>query len=131
MSMSGSGSGAAYNAFLLIPSNLGNSMSWTDSSNADGIKTTKTYILKSIKGNEGIVTLLGVINGTKKLEMQGMELNAIISGKVDGQIIVDISTGIVKKNNSVTEMTNSMEIMGMSIPVTGKIIASTTYMPSH
>ena len=70
-----------------------------------------------------------MLSGTKKMEMQGMEFNANIGGKIDGEIILNINTGMIKTSKSVTEMDNSIEIMGMSVPVTGKLTYVISYNP--
>ena len=130
MNMSGNSSNTTVeNAFMILPAGIKPGATWTDSAVAEGIKTIHIFILKSILQNEGVVTLMGVITGNKKMEMQGMDLTAVIGGKVDGEILIDISTGRVKKTSSVTEMNNSVEVMGQTVPVTGKIISVSTYTP--
>ncbi len=130
MNMAGTSSGnVAENAFMLLPANSKPGSSWMDTTNADGVKTSRTYILKSINDSSSIITVLGVLSGTKKMEMQGMEFNAIIGGKVDGEIVVDTRTGLIHTSKSVTEMENSIEIMGMTVPVTGKVTYSISFKP--
>jgi len=47
--------------------------------------------------------------------MMGQEVNATMGGKVDGEITVDIKTGALIRNSTVTQMDNSIEVMGMTV----------------
>lgn len=127
----GLGSAASDNvaetAFMILPEGIKKGSSWSDSSMVEGVKTNRTYIIKSLENNIAVVTLLGVLSGSRKMELQGMEMNMAIGGKIEGEIIMDISTGMIKKRTTVLEPNNSIEVMGMSVPVTGKITTVTTY----
>ena len=118
---------SAENAFMLLSSGSKVGSSWADSTVNEGIKTMRTYIIKSMTTNEAVITVMGVISGSRKIEMQGMEMNMNAGGKVDGEIIVDITNGLVKKRTTIIEPNNSIEVMGMSIPVTGKVSTVSYY----
>ena len=118
---------SAENAFMLLSSGSKVGSSWTDSTVSEGIKTMRTYIIKSMTTNEAVITVMGVISGSRKIEMQGMEMNMNAGGKVDGEIIVDITNGMVKKRTTIIEPNNSIDVMGMSIPVTGKVSTVSYY----
>ncbi|MEI7472237.1 MAG: DUF6263 family protein [Chitinophagaceae bacterium] len=123
----GVGGNSTENAFMLLPTNSTTGSAWSDSTVFEGIKTTRTYIIKSIDNNLATITVMGVMSGSRKMEMQGMEMNMTAGGKLDGEIIVDISNGLVKKRTSVVEPSNSIDVMGMSVPVTGKLTTVTYY----
>jgi hypothetical protein len=123
----GTGGNTAENAFLLLPASGKKGSSWSDSTLSEGIKTNRTYIIKSIENNIAVITILGVLSGTKKMEMQGNEMNMNVGGKLESEITVDVSTGLVIKRMSTLEPDNSIEIMGMMIPVTGKVSTVTYY----
>ena len=118
---------SAENAFMLLSSSSKVGSSWNDSTVSEGIKTLRTYIIKSMTNNEAVITVMGVISGSRKMEMQGMEMNMNAGGKVDGEIVVDITNGMVKKRTTVIEPNNSIEVMGMSIQVTGKVSTVSYY----
>ena len=121
MNMAGSAGNPAEIAFMILPADSKKGSTWTDTLTNNGIKTSRTYIIKSIENNIASITLLGVISGTTKIEMMGQEVNATMGGKVDGEITVDIKTGALIRNSTVTQMDNSIEVMGMTVPVTGTV----------
>ena len=55
-----------------------------------------------------------------------MEVTVNMDSKLSGQAIVDTSTGIVKEKTLTVEGTGSAEMMGQAIPMTSKIITTTT-----
>jgi hypothetical protein len=115
------------NAFMALPAAAKAGYSWVDSSSEDKIKTIKKYTLKDIKGNEALINLDVTITGEKTNEAQGMEMTVTLNTKTTGEITSDITTGLVKKNVMVTEINNTMEMMGNSNPMTGKINTTITY----
>jgi hypothetical protein len=109
------GAGAA---FMVLPAGKKVSDSWSDSSNADGVKVNRTYTVKDVKGNETTVTLKGTQSISKKIENQGMEVNVLMDTKLSGEITVDTTTGLVKQKTITVEGTGTSEVMGQSIPIT-------------
>ncbi len=105
-------------AFMVLPAGKKVSDSWSDSSNADGIKVNKTYTVKEVKGNETTVTLKGTQSISKKIENQGMEVNVLMDTKLSGEITVDTTNGLVKQKTITVEGTGTSEVMGQSIPIT-------------
>ena len=83
-------------------------------------KTSTTYILKEIKDGKSIFTLNGQVAISKKMEMQGMEMTTTTASKSTGDMIVDVATGLLNSKSIVTETTGSVDVQGMSIPITGK-----------
>jgi Family of unknown function (DUF6263) len=109
------GAGAA---FMVLPAGKKVSDSWSDSSNADGVKVNRTYTVKDVKGSETTVTLKGTQSISKKIENQGMEVNVLMDTKLSGEITVDTTTGLVKQKTITVEGTGTSEVMGQSIPIT-------------
>lgn len=126
----GSAGNAAENAFMILPVAAKKGASWIDSTVADGIKTMRTYIITGIENNFAVISVMGVISGSRKVEMQGMEMNMNLGGKVDGEIILNMATGLVKKRTTIVEPNNTLEVMGMSIPITGKV-SSVSYFTAE
>ncbi|CAN5409593.1 hypothetical protein BH11BAC3_BH11BAC3_09740 [soil metagenome] len=119
-------SNGAKAAFEVMPMGKKTGDTWSDSTITDEIKTYRTYTLKSINGNDATVALTGTQITKKKVEQQGMEVNVTMEGKLTGEGIVDMSTGIVKERTLVMDGTGSAEVMGQSIPVTTKVTTKTT-----
>lgn len=127
--LSPTGSSKISNAFMVMPANAKAGYSWVDSSTEDKIKTIKKFTVQAIKGNEAITSIDITVTGEKTVEAQGMEMNITINTKTTGEITSDITTGLVKKNVMVTEMNNTMDMMGNSSPMTGKMNTTITYTP--
>ncbi len=113
-------------AFMIVPSNAKQGFSWSDSSSKAGIKKSTTYTVKEIKGSEAIVTISGNLNADTKTEMQGMEISNKSSGKITGEEIVDLKTGLVKKRTTILESSGNMQAMGQEIPMTTRLTSVST-----
>jgi hypothetical protein len=114
-------------AFEIIPKGKAVGDSWSDSTTSKDVKTVRTYTLKSISGNEAIIQSNIVINATNKLDFQGMEFNIKTETKTNGEIITDISTGLVKKRTAVADITGSLPMMGQDMPISAKATSTTIY----
>ncbi len=112
--------------FEVIPSKIKAGSTWTDSSTTGGITKITYYTLKEINGNEGTLALTGTIAGEIKTEMQGMEVHTKTTGNFTGEEIVDLKTGVIKQNNTVTDAKGTITVMGQEIPTSSKITSVTT-----
>lgn len=114
-------------AFELVPKGKSIGDSWADSSTAKDIKSVRTYTLKSISGNEAVIQANIVLTAVNKLDFQGMEFNIKSETKTNGEIVTDISTGLVKKRTSVADITGSIPMMGQDMPISAKVTSTTIY----
>ena len=121
-----SGGNGANAAFEVMPAGKKAGDSWSDSSITDEVKTYRNYTIKEVKGNDATVLITGKQVTQKKVEQQGMEINVNMEGKLSGEGIVDINTGILKERTTLMEGRGTAEMMGQSIPVTTKITTKTT-----
>lgn len=112
--------------FMIVPANAKQGFSWSDSSSKTGIKKLTTYTIKEIKGSEAIVTISGNLNADTKTEMQGMEISSKSSGKITGEEIVDLKTGLIKQKTTTLESSGNMEAMGQEIPMTTRLTSVST-----
>ena len=112
--------------FLVIPSGKKAGDSWQDSTSADGIKLKRTYTLNSIANKEASVTINGVLDINKTMQVQGMDMNTVMTSKITSSVLVDLVSSIQKENKSITDVSGTLEVMGQSVPVTSKITTSTT-----
>ncbi len=119
-------SNGANAAFEVMPAGKKVGDSWSDSTITNEIKTYRNYTIKEIKGHDATLLLTGTQITKKKVEQQGMEINVTMEGKLSGEGIVDMVTGIVKEKTMVMDGTGSAEVMGQSIPVTTKTTTKTT-----
>jgi hypothetical protein len=114
-------------AFEMIPKGKSIGDSWADSSTAKDMKSVRTYTLKSITGNEAVIQSNIVLTAVNKLDFQGMEFNIKSETKTNGEIVTDISTGLVKKRTSVADITGSIPMMGQEMPISAKVTSTTVY----
>jgi len=95
--------------------------SFTDSSTSANGKDKKsmTYTLAEIKDGAAKFTVNGTSMLTKDMEMQGMQTTSISNSKITGEMWVNTVTGLLAKKVLTTAITGSVEVAGMSIPVSG------------
>ena len=113
-------------AFIAIPKNAKTGTSWTDSTSKDGITRITNYTVKEINGDTATLSISGTEKRETKMEMQGMEINTNTNGKFTGEETVDITTGIISKNNTTAEASGTIKVMGQEIPTTVKATSVTT-----
>jgi len=119
-------SNGANAAFDVIPAGKKVGDTWSDSSITEEIKTYRNYSFKEVNGKNATILLTGKQIVKKKVEMQGMEVNVSSEGKLSGEGVVDMSTGLVKQKTTVVDATSVTEVMGQSIPGTSKVTTITT-----
>ncbi len=101
--------------------------SWADTATDKDMKTIRRYTLKSILGNEAIIQSNIILNAVNKLDFQGMEFTIKTETKTNGEIVTDISTGLVKKRTSVADITGSIPMMGQDMPISAKVTTTSIY----
>ena len=114
-------------AFEMIPKGKSVGDSWADTTSGKDTKTIRTYTLKSISGNEATIQSNIVLTAVNKLDFQGMEFNIKSETKTKGEIVTDISTGLVKKRTSVADITGTIPMMGQDMPISAKATSTTNY----
>lgn len=119
-------SNGANAAFDVIPAGKNVGDTWSDSSITEAIKTYRNYSFKELNGNNATILLTGMQITKKKSEVQGMEINISSEGKLSGEGIVDMNTGLVKQKTTILDATSVTEVMGQSIPGTTRVTTITT-----
>ena len=66
-------------------------------------------------------------NAANKFDFQGMEIEIKTETKTKGEIIADITTGIVKKRTGTSDITGSLPMMGQDMPISAKVTTSSIY----
>lgn len=117
-------------AFISIPGKISAGYSWTDSSGSEGIQRSTTYTVKEIGGNDAVISLAGILNTDVKAQMQGMDIVNKSKGKVTGEEIVDITTGVIKQRTTTLESAGTIQAQGFEIPMTTKITFVSTVKPA-
>jgi len=90
----------------------------------DRIKSKYTYEVKSIKDNYATLTFTGFTNEKKTNNAQGMDVVVNSKSTVNGELLVDINTGIIREKKTERTATGTTELMGQKIPFT--LISTTT-----
>lgn len=114
-------------AFEILPTGKKTGDSWADTSKTADTKTIRTYTLQSVTGNEAVMNIETTVKATNKLDFQGMEFEINTDTKTTGQVLFDISTGMVKKRDTVSDITGSFQMMGQDMPITAKTTTKTVY----
>lgn len=114
-------------AFEIIPGGKSIGDKWSDTTVAKDMKIIRTYSLKSITGNEAIIQLDIVAKAVNMLNFQEMEFEIKSETKTTGEIITDISTGLVKKRTSNSDITGSLQMMGQDMPISAKSTSTLIY----
>jgi hypothetical protein len=124
--MGGGQDNAAAALFLVIPAGKKAGDTWQDSTISDGVKMKRTYTINSIANKEASVTINGVLDINKTMQVQGMDLNTVMMSKIISKVLVDLTSNIQKENKSTTDVTGTIDVMGQSVPLTSKITSVTT-----
>jgi hypothetical protein len=89
------------------------------------VKNVSNYTLKEITEGKAIFSTTGIVTINKKVEAQGNEVLTNTTTKSNGEMTVDVATGILLKKSSIMETTGSVDVQGMSIPMNSKMTTNT------
>lgn len=106
--------------FLVIPTGKKAGDTWEDSTVNEGIKMKRTYTLNSIANKEAAVSINTVMDINKTMQVQGMDMNAVITSKIISAVLVDVLSNIQKENKSTMDIVGTIDVMGQSVPITAK-----------
>jgi Family of unknown function (DUF6263) len=95
--------------------------SYIDSSaSADGKeKKQMTYTLVGIEKDSVKFAISGKTSLSKEIEAQGMQMTTNMNTQITGSMIVNPATGLLLKKILTSVIDGSVDVQGMSIPVTG------------
>ncbi len=114
-------------AFFVLPAGKKIGDKWTDSTTEAGMKGIKTYELKSINNGIADIAIKASAKGVISKEAQGMQFDINMSSTGDGNMLVDTKTGLVKKNDITSDVNGTLDVMGQSMPITMKMVASSVF----
>ena len=115
--------------FMLIPLEAKAGDSWSDSLINGGTKTYRTYSIKSVSGDEAVITISGTQAINRTVENQGMEVTIELNNKLSGETTVSTTTGLIRQRSLTMEGTGTTGVMGQSIPMTTKVTTQSTLSP--
>ncbi len=124
--MSGTGDNGITDVFMLLPTGKKAGDIWRDSTNANGIKLNNTYTLKTINDNQASVSVNSVSNINKTVNAQGAEITITMDSKISSDIIVDLTTGLIKEKKTTVDGKGNFGAGGQEMPMTTKVTAITT-----
>ena len=106
--------------FLVIPKGKKAGDSWQDSTKSEGLKMVRTYKLNSIANKVADITVNSVMDVNKTMQVQGMDMNAVMTSKIVSAVTVDVLSNVQKENKSTMDLTGTIDVMGQSVPLTAK-----------
>lgn len=92
-------------------------------------KDSGTYKIHTVENGIASISYTGTQQITAVIEQMGMEMNSVSNNIVKSELQVDIKTGLVIAKATVTDTNTTIDVMGMQIPSTGKVISTTTVKP--
>lgn len=122
---------------LFIPALIGRELkpgnSFTDTSSLIKEKFSSrdsgTYTITAIENGIASISYSGTQIMTSVMEQMGMEMVSSSNNAVKSEIQMDVKTGLVLLKATVVDMTVNVEVSGMTIPATGKSIATVKVTP--
>ncbi len=123
--MSGTGDNGITDVFMLIPIGKKAGDIWTDSTNANGIKLNNTYTLSTINGNQASIAVNTISNINKTVNAQGAEITITMDSKISSDIILDLSTGLIKEKKTTVDGKGNLGAGGQEMPMTTKVTSVT------
>lgn len=108
------------NAFLLVPADAKEGTGWKKDQTKDGVKSQTIYFVDKINGNMADISFKKKTKGIKVISSQQGEMNIEVDNLSSGNIVVELTTGLVKKFSEDLNTNTKMNMMGQDIPSTGK-----------
>ena len=126
-SLQNTGENVVSETFFIIPKGKKVGDKWIDSSSTKNSKSHKEYSLQSVE--KGIATILvdSKVQTNTQAEIQGMQIEVTMATKSTTEIKVDTKKGLVLKRDTKSDISGSMDMMGQSVPITGRSTSSTEY----
>ena len=127
MSAFGSQEPSVGGAFLIIPAGKKVGDTWTEIDSTNDKKETKVYSLKSVNGNMAQLTFKSDLTANTNVGVSGNDMLVQMNIKNTGDVTSDISTGLVSKRTTLSDVTGTLEIQGQSLPITSKSNTTVVY----
>lgn len=114
--------------FAILPAKtVAKGDSWTDSLNkAKGVNGAITYTVNDITDSEILLDYVQNTTLETVQQMMGMDATINTKEKTTGKITLDRKTGLLKQRTAETNSEGTVDVQGMSIPITTKGSVTTT-----
>ena len=126
-SLQNTGENVASETFFVIPQGKKVGDKWIDSSSTKITRSLKEYVLKSVEKDIATILITSKVENNTQTELQGMQVTISMTTKSTGEIKVDSKTSLVNRREIKAEITGNLDMMGQSVPVTGKSTTTTEY----
>jgi hypothetical protein len=104
---------------LAYPKTINIGDQWINELNKDANNKSKIeYIAKSVVNDEVVLSFKGSIKKKQNKSMQGMDATVTSSSILNGELTLNIKTGLIKNKSSEANAKGTTEIMGQTIPFT-------------
>lgn len=102
--------------------------SWTENvKTEDMFSSETTYELMEYNDGLAKVNYTGTFNFSGEVPLENGESQMIeFKGAISGDMMVEVSTGIVKSRNIKSDLSTTIDVMGMQIPMTVKTVSRST-----
>lgn len=108
--------------FKVLPDQeVGIGDTWTDSIHTENERSITVNTLTAITDTTIIVEFKTNAKTLVKSEIMGRESNTKLKSIISGKIILDKVTGIIREKTSMAESNGGTEVMGSTLPITGKM----------
>ncbi|GAB4094373.1 DUF6263 family protein [Flaviaesturariibacter terrae] len=114
--------------FSILPGNreVSTGDSWSDSTAAEGTRTKRNFVVKSITADQVVLDFTAETKIEKTIELMGNEASVHTSDKSSGSIIIDRKTGLVRSMTTTGKTEGTVDVQGMSVPVTADTTTTVT-----
>jgi hypothetical protein len=104
---------------VAVPKSIKIGDQWIDEQNKDTNNRTRfQYSVKSITGEEAVLTFNGNIDKKQNKSFQGMEATVTANTISKGELTVNTKTGLIKEKKAELVSKGTTEVMGQNIPFT-------------
>jgi len=115
--------------FLAILDNAAVGKTWVNEKTEKGITTKSTYTIKLIENGFATIDVNTTKSGTTDGKIRGTSINTTIDNKLKGEMIVDMSTGMISKSTMAGDTKSTSNIAGneMEIKSTTKNVTTVSF----
>jgi hypothetical protein len=103
--------------------------SFIDSATSGDTKKSIVYTLQSVTQETATFSFKGSMQLNITSEMNGMQFTTNNEIKINGEMLVKVNTGLLYKKLTNMDVAGTAQVMGMNIPINGKVNIITTVEP--
>lgn len=119
--MSGILKGTTLDIFFIVKNDKNIGDTWVDSTITESNKTIDTFTYKTLDKNIATIEVKSSLAMKQEMQQMGMTMQSNFIGTVNSIIQIDVTTLLVKKKTSTSNLTGTMNTKDMEIPLTTTI----------